>query len=148
MSRPRGRPSEFNPAYANEIIELMASGLSLTAAAAELGFVKQTVYNWANENPEFMDAINLGKGKRTAFLERRLLTADSGPVVTSSIFALKNAAPDEWREKQLHEITGQDGGPIKHEVSARDAIANRISSIAARAAAAGDNKQPDGSAGE
>lgn len=110
---PAGRPSHYDPAFAEEIIQLMASGLSLTAAAAELGFVKQTIYNWAEKNPELMDAIRLGQGKRTLFLERRMLSADAGPVVTSSIFALKNSAPDEWREKIEQTYSGPDGGPIK-----------------------------------
>lgn len=114
---PAGRPSEYNPTYVNELISLMSEGLSLTAAAAELGFVKQTVYNWAEKNPELLDAIKLGHGKRTNFLERRMLKATEGPVVTSSIFALKNAAPDEWRDKHDHEITGKDGKDLIPEAN-------------------------------
>lgn len=110
-----GRPSEYKPAFAGEIITLMASGLSLTAAAAELGFSRETVYAWEREKPDFSDAVKLARSKRTAFLEKRLLAADTGPVVTSSIFALKNACAAEWRDKQEHEHTGPGGGPIKVE---------------------------------
>ena len=116
-----GRPTDFKPQYAEEILQLMAEGLSLAAAAAELGIHRQRVYDWEANHPEFADTIKLARSKRQLFLERRLLKADSGPVVTSSIFALKNAAGDDWREKQEHELTGKDGKAlIPDEASPRE----------------------------
>jgi hypothetical protein len=44
-------------------------------------------------------------------LERELLSSGEGPVVQARQYALKNAAPDEWRDRR--EITGADGGPIQ-----------------------------------
>lgn len=93
----------------------MASGLSLAAAAADLGFHRQRVYEWLKVHPEFADAIRLAQSKRQLFLERRLLGAEAGPIVTSTIFALKNASPEDWREKVDHELSGPQGGPIKTE---------------------------------
>lgn len=107
-----GRPTEYKPAYGEEILASMASGLSLAAAAAELGIHRQRVYEWEARHPDFADTIRLGRAKRQLYLERRLLSADQGPVVTSTIFALKNAAGEDWREKQEHEISGKDGGPL------------------------------------
>ena len=34
------------------------------------------------------------------------------PDTTSAIFWLKNRNPDQWRDKQQHEVTGPNGGPI------------------------------------
>ena len=96
------RPSEYKEHFGQEIIGLMATGLSLTAAAADLGFHRDTMYDWGKKFPEFSDALKMGRAKRQLFLERRLLDARAAPVVTSSIFALKNAAPDDWRDK--HEV--------------------------------------------
>lgn len=110
---PAGRPTDFHESYGEEILSLMAAGLSLAAAAAELGIHRQRVYDWLKSHPEFADTIRLAQAKRQLFLERRLLTADAGPVVTSTIFALKNAGPEDWREKIDHELTGANGGPIK-----------------------------------
>lgn len=110
---PAGRPTEFKPEYGEEILQLMAGGLSLTAAAAELGFHRQRVYEWVERHPKFADAVKLAMAKRQLFLERRLLSADAGPVVTSTIFALKNAAPADWREKHEVEHSGPEGGPIQ-----------------------------------
>lgn len=107
------RPTEYKPELGEELIQLMATGLSITAAAAELGFHRDTIYDWAEKHPEFSDALKLGRGKRVHKLETELLTASEGPVVTARIFALKNADPHEWREKVVQEHTGKDGGPIE-----------------------------------
>lgn len=109
---PAGRPTKYSTAFPEEIISLMAEGLSLTAAAAELGVHKDTVYAWEREIPEFSDAVKLARGKRTLKLERDLLEAADGPTVTSRIFALKNAMPDEWRDKIQNEHSGPDGKPL------------------------------------
>jgi len=39
------------------------------------------------------------------------------PDTTAAIFWLKNRRPDEWRDRQQHELTGKDGGPIEHRGS-------------------------------
>lgn len=91
----------------------MTEGLSLAAAAAELNIHRQRVYEWVERHPEFADTVKLAQAKRQLFLERRLLSADIGPVVTSTIFALKNAGPEDWRDRVVTEHTGANGGPIK-----------------------------------
>ncbi len=112
----RGRPTDFKPEMGEEILSLMADGLSLAAAAAVLGVHRQRVYEWMERHPNFADTVKLAQVKRQLFLERRLLSADSGPVVTSTIFALKNAGPEDWREKVTQEHSGPGGGPIDHHV--------------------------------
>lgn len=107
-SEPRspGRPSKYHAAYCNEVIETMATGLSLTAFAGEIGVARSTINEWIAEYPDFSEAVKKGQAKRTKYLERRLLDGETGPRVTSHIFALKNAAPDEWADKQQHEHSG------------------------------------------
>jgi hypothetical protein len=120
----RGRPTDFRPNFGEEILSLMAEGLSLAAAAAELGIHRQRVYDWLDKHPEFADTIALAKGKRQLFLERKLIKAENSQSVTSAIFALKNAAGEDWREKQSVEHTGADGGPIMTaDVSDKDRAA-------------------------
>lgn len=104
-----GRPSTYNDSMGREVITLMAEGLSLTAAMAELGYHRQTAYDWQDKYPEFSDAVKIGQAKRQLFLERRLLKANSSPVVTSSIFALKNTGTGDWRDKQEVDHTSSDG---------------------------------------
>lgn len=120
--RPIGRPSKYTPELADQILALMAEGISLTAAAAELNISRRVAYQWRDNNPEFADTLDLAQAKRQRFLERRLLTADVGPVVTSTIFALKNCS-EEWREKSELELSGKNGGAIQFEDVTRDADA-------------------------
>ena len=112
-----GRPTDFKPAMGDEILSLMSEGLSLAASAAVIGIHRQRVYEWMERHPEFADTVKLAQVKRQLFLERRLLSADTGPVVTSTIFALKNAGPEDWRDKVSQELSGPDGGPIQHNVT-------------------------------
>jgi len=114
---PGGRPTEYTEELGDQILALMEEGLSLAAAAAELNIHRQRVYEWEARHEKFADTVKLARSKRQAFLERRLLRADAGPVVTSTIFALKNAGQGDWREKTETELTGANGGPVEHRVT-------------------------------
>lgn len=107
MSSSAGRPTDFTPELGEKILCLMNEGLSLAAAAAECDVHRQRVYEWEARHPEFADTVKLARSKRQAFLERRLLGATEGPVVTSSIFALKNAGQGDWRDKVETEHSGE-----------------------------------------
>lgn len=112
-----GRPTEYTEELGEKILDLMSQGLSLAAAAGELDVHRQRVYEWEARHPTFADSVKLARSKRQAFLERRLLVADAGPVVTSTIFALKNAGQGDWRDKSEHELTGANGGPIEQRIT-------------------------------
>lgn len=127
-----GRPSDFKESYGEEILALMSEGLSLAAAAASLGIHRQRVYDWERKHEAFADTIKLGRAKRQLFLEQRLLKADAGPVVTSTIFALKNAAGEDWRDKQEVEHTGKDGSDLLPKHDSRQ-IARAVLSILGQA---------------
>lgn len=110
-----GRPTDYRPEFGEELIRLMATGLSLSAAAASLGLHRQRFYTWAEKYPELADNINVARGKRLLHLEQRLLSDETpGPAMTGTIFALKNADAEEWREKVVNETTGPNGGPQEH----------------------------------
>lgn len=119
------RPTDYTPDIGDRILELMASGLSLAAAAAECDVHRQRVYEWEARHPEFADTVKLARVKRQAFLEKRLLSAGEGPVVTSSIFALKNAGPEDWRDKREVEHSGGVEVSTKEQRDAAVAAASR-----------------------
>ena len=111
--RASGRPTVYDPTMPEQLIEHMRQGYSKTAAAFLMGISTRHLIDWAKKYPEMADALEFGQGARTHFHETRLMTAIEGPQVTSAIFALKNAAPHEFRDR--HEITGADGGAIQVE---------------------------------
>jgi transposase len=116
----RGRPTLYKPEFCDQLIEQMAEGLSFMAAMARIGVSRQTGYSWVKQHEEFLEAFELGKGKRLLFLERRLLSARSHGVVTSTIFALKNADPTEWRDRHDREHKSGDGNPIQIVISSAE----------------------------
>lgn len=117
----RGRPTIFTPELGDRILAKMSEGLSLAAAAAECDVHRQRIYEWVEIHPEFSDTVKLAMGKRQAWLERRLYGASEGPVVTSSIFALKNAGAEDWRDKQEIESKGTVNVTIKRFTDGPDA---------------------------
>ena len=124
--RPVGRPTMYQDDFPDRARTSMASGFSKFATAGSLGVSKQTFDTWCHAHPEFLAAVKEGETMRTLKLEADLLAAPDGPTVTSRIFALKNAAPEEWRDRQMHEMTGKDGGPIKTEDVTPVDLARRI----------------------
>lgn len=114
-----GRPTTYDPSLGERIVAIMEEGLSLAAAAAECDVHRARVYDWEKQHADFAELVALARVKRQAFLERRLLTASIGAIVTSSIFALKNAAPDDWRDRQEVDHTSSDHSmsPPKYNIT-------------------------------
>jgi hypothetical protein len=130
---PAGRPSKYDPAFCEVVEDTMRAGFSKMAAAGRLGVCYDTLKNWMGEHPEFFAAVKRGQAARTEKLETDLLAAETGPQVTSRIFALKNAAPDEWRDRQAVEHSGPNGGPIQTEAtSPADRLKARLDEISGR----------------
>jgi hypothetical protein len=101
-----GRPSKFSEAYCNEVIAAGEEGLSLTAFAGIIGVARSTINEWMGAHSEFSEAVKVHAAKRTLCLERGLLSSEQGPKVTARIFALKNADPENWKDKHEVEHSG------------------------------------------
>ena len=104
-----GRPTKYDPKYCEEVVEYSKTGKSLTAFAGHIRVARSTINEWMENHEEFSEAVKISKAVRTDLLEDQLLTASEGPRVTARIFALKNAAPEEWKDKQHTELTGANG---------------------------------------
>lgn len=112
---PGGRPTKYRPEFCDAVIEDGKLGYSLTAFAATISVDRDTLKEWANVHPEFSAAVKEHKAHRARRWEGRLDTigekgGGQGSAV-ATIFALKNIAPDEWRDRVEH--TGADGGPLE-----------------------------------
>lgn len=96
---PAGRPTLYDPKYCDEVVDFMGQGYSYTAFAGHLRINLDTLYEWQKVHPEFSEATKIARQVRCATLEREMLESDVSPRITARIFALKNAAPHEWRDK-------------------------------------------------
>jgi hypothetical protein len=122
IKRSVGRPSKYDPAYCQRVIELATSeGLSWGACAGEIGVSRQTLTAWADAHPEFLDAKRISEARSQLFWERKLSKlADKGSAgpgaSTAIIFALKNRARDDWRDMVEQKHTGDQNTPVIHRI--------------------------------
>lgn len=105
------RPTEYDPAYCEQVIEWGKKGKSKTWIAANLDCTRQTLENWANANPEFLDALT------RAMVYSQLWWEDAGQVgmtgykFNASVWSRSMAArfPDDWREVKARDHFSSDG---------------------------------------
>lgn len=128
---PAGRPTDYKPEYCEKLIEHMAEGLSFEAFAGAVNASKQTIYDWVDKHPEFLDAKRHGTAKCRIWWEKAGLeglwnsteTETEGKVrrtITKSfnssnfIFQMKNRF--KWSDRQ----------EIKNKVEITDPEKERI----------------------
>ena len=103
-----GRPTKYDPAYCEALVEHMSEGASLLSFAASIDVARSTLTEWADVHPEFSEAVSRGKAKCAAWWEaaaRNLALKGEGNA-TMCVFGLKNMGSDEWRDKQEVEHSG------------------------------------------
>ena len=116
--RPVGRPSLYKTEYCEEVIALGKIGKSTEAIGAILGVGTKTLYNWRDENPEFLHALELAKEFELQWWEdiaqTHMIENKESDKINASIWSRSMAArfPKKYREQVKQEITGADGAPL------------------------------------
>ena len=116
--RPVGRPSLYKSEYCEEVIALGKIGKSTEAIGAILGVGTKTLYNWRDENPEFLHALELAKEFELQWWEdiaqTHMIENKESDKINASIWSRSMAArfPKKYREQVKQEITGADGAPL------------------------------------
>ena len=140
--KPVGRPSRYTADHARQAYELALLGLTDEQMAKVFSVDVRTIHAWKVDHPEFSHAINEGKDIADAQVVASLYKRATGythkavkifanpntgaeqvieyeerfpPETTACIFWLKNRQKANWRDKQDHEHSGADGGPIVHK---------------------------------
>lgn len=112
---PAGQPTKYRPEYCEEIVEYFQERLdklgnggrpelpTFERFSAHLGISTVTLYNWANEHPEFFKAKQRAAAIQHACLIDGALCSDfaSGPAT----LAMKNLLG--WRDKFEGELNGK-----------------------------------------
>lgn len=172
-----GRPTSYKSTFPKQAAKLCALGATDREIADFFEVATSTLYLWKHTHPEFSEALKAGKAEADARVERSLYARAVGyeqdevkifmpagaaepvyapyrakiaPDTTAAIFWLKNRDPENWRDKQSHEHSGPDGGPIQTEdVTKRDAedFAGRMARLAAAATGSGDGEADAGGEG-
>lgn len=66
---PAGRPTDYRPEYCERAIELGRLGKSKAQIAAEFDVSRQTLDNWIDAHPEFLDAMARARDLALAWWE-------------------------------------------------------------------------------
>lgn len=96
-----GRPSLYDPIYCEQLVAHMEDGASVNSFAASIDVCRATINVWANEHPEFLEALSRGKAKCAAWWEKtgRSVASTGTGNASMVIFGLKNMSSDDWRDK-------------------------------------------------
>ncbi len=103
---PAGRPSDYDPAFCEQLIEHMSKGFSFEAFGGVIGVARATLYNWEEAHPEFLDAKRIGQSRSQHFWEGKGIDGlDQGKNfnATTWIFAMKNRF--NWTDRVDQTIT-------------------------------------------
>jgi len=118
VKRSVGRPSLYDPAYIEQVIELGKLGKSTEAIGATLGVSTATLYRWRDEFAEFREALDHAKEYELLWWEdiaqTHMIENRESDKINASIWSRSMAArfPKKYRESTKTEITGADGAPL------------------------------------
>ena len=143
------RPTKYESKYAEQARKICALGATDADLAEIFDVSRSTINLWKLENPEFSDALKLGKERPDERVKQSLFHRAVGyshpeddirvidgqivitptikhypPDTTACIFWLKNRLPEEFRASP--EVNDDDYVlPVKIEVSVVDASVNK-----------------------
>jgi hypothetical protein len=117
--KSHGRPSDYRPEVCFDVINLGAEGKSKTVIAAKLGISIRTLYNWMEQYPGFLQAMEQAQTLAQCWWEEAGQKGMFMQGFNASIWSRSMAArfPKDWRENKNVELAGKDGGAIEMNVT-------------------------------
>lgn len=107
--RPTGRPTKYDPAYCDAVIEDAKLGFSLSAFAGGILVARDTITGWRQQHPEFDEACKVAKLVRARTLETDMIKLDiPAPAMNARKLALANCAEEDWRDQSTLKHVGGD----------------------------------------
>lgn len=135
-----GRPTKYSKELSEQAYKLYLLKATDEEVADFFGVCVATLFNWREEHPEFLEATSRGKVQADAEVAEKLrhralgysheavkifmpagaeapvyapYTEHYPPDTAAASLWLRNRQPGKWRDKQDHEHSGKDGGPIQ-----------------------------------
>lgn len=163
-----GRPTKYDPeTFPGRAYRLSLLGLKDKDLCDAFGVDINTIYHWKRTKPNFLKAIKEGKEQADEHVAESLyhrargyshreekIFCNDGEIVRAETtkhyppdtraieFWLKNRHPEKWREKQQHELSGPDGGPIEY-TDVKQNLQEKIKGIKKRFSEEDDENEND-----
>ena len=118
-----GRPTLYDPAYCDKVVELGKLGKSVEQISTYLNVSLRTMYTWRDAYPDFLHALEEAKIAEQTWWEDQaqayLLEHKDAAKLNASIWSRSMAArfPKKYRESVKQEITGENGAPLLTAIS-------------------------------
>lgn len=108
---PAGRPTKYNPAFCETVIELGKMGKGPAQIASALGVARKSLWDWAEAHPEFSAALTRAKDEEQTWWENIAQDALFADKFNSAVWSKSMSARfrDEYTERR--DVNN------KHEVS-------------------------------
>jgi len=119
ITNPVGRPSKYDPAYNEKVIELGKLGKSFEQMCALLNVGYTTMRRWREEHEEFRlaleDAHCLAQTWWEDHAQSYLVEHKDGEKLNTGLWSRSMAArfPKNYSERVKQEISGPDGAQLK-----------------------------------
>lgn len=114
-----GRPTKYDPAICDTIIELGRQGKSRVQMVAATGIPYATFKAWEQGQPEFRaameEAMALAQAHWEELGEMHLTEVPGGPRLNTGLWSRSMSArfPRDYSDRSKLEVTGKDGGAIE-----------------------------------
>lgn len=107
-----GRPTAYDPAYCEQVIELGKAGKSKAQMASHFDVSRQTIDNWADAQPEFLEALTRAMAHCQAWWEDQAQKGMLVPGFNAAVWkkSMEARFREDYTERQ--ELTGANGGSI------------------------------------
>lgn len=114
VKRGRGRPLEYHDGLCDEVVDLGRQGKSHAQIAAGIDVSRQTLYAWAEQYPQFSDAMDRARQLSQAWWENAGQMGMLMPGFNASVYnkQMANRFRDEHGDVSKVEHSGPNGGPI------------------------------------
>lgn len=114
-----GRPTKYDPAICDTVIELGRQGKSKVQMVAATGIPLATFTRWCDEHPEFRasmeHAMELAQAHWEELGANHLVESPGGVRLNTGLWSRSMAArfPRDYSDRAKLEVTGKDGGAIE-----------------------------------
>lgn len=101
------RPTEYDPSYCEDVIELGKAGKSKAQMASHFDVSRQTIDNWAQAHPEFLEALSRAMAHCQAWWENVGQTGMIAPGFNAAVWkkSVEARFRDDYTERQEQTVT-------------------------------------------
>jgi len=122
-AKKSGRPSKYQPAMCEVIVELGLKGKSKAQMASHLNIARSTFDRWLEEHQEFRESWELADTHAQAFWEEIGAGGVGNKFFNDRAWSLqvRNRFPRDYKESRELELSGVGGAPIQIVMTPADA---------------------------